>query len=312
MNIKKPINRLKNIILTNYLIELNHDYKNSIFLVGSGRSGTTWVSSIINYNNDYRYVFEPFYPHENHINKSLSGRYLRIENQSPEIFNQLKCIFSGDTKTPWIDRFNKKLISNRRLIKEIRAHLLLKWIHHYFPEMPIILLLRHPCAVTNSKLAIGWGSYLKNLLKQSELVDDFLYPYKETMESLQTDFEKHMFYWCIENYVPLKQFKQGEIHLAFYENFCMSPKEEIERLFSFLGKNFDDSVFNDLNKPSAMSRKESAIITGRNVVSSWEKHLSYDQLQRADEILNLFGLDQIYSSKKVVPQLNDAYRLMTI
>lgn len=311
MNPKKVINRFKGKLVNKYYIDLNHNYKNSIFLVGSGRSGTTWISSIINYDNEYRYIFEPFYPLENKINTDLSGRYFRVESQASDYFYQLEDIFTGKIRSPWIDRFNQKLISNKRLIKEIRAHLLLKWIHHNFPEMPIILLLRHPYAVVSSKLAIGWGSYLKNLLKQPELVDDFLYPFKEKIESLTTDFEKHIFYWCIENYVPLKQFSYGEIHVAFYENFCVSPQEEIEKLFSFLGKNFDDTVFNNLKKPSAMSRKESAIVTGSNVLSSWEKRLSYEQLQTADEILNLFGLDQIYSSKKVIPKLSDAVQLMS-
>jgi hypothetical protein len=33
--------------------------------------------------------------------------------------------------------------------------------------------------------------------------------------------------WCIENYVPLKQFKRGEIHLAFCESFCEKPESEL-------------------------------------------------------------------------------------
>ena len=37
-------------------------YKHTIWLIGSGRSGTTWVSSIINYKNDFRELFEPFHP----------------------------------------------------------------------------------------------------------------------------------------------------------------------------------------------------------------------------------------------------------
>ena len=37
------------------------NYKNTIWLIGSGRSGTTWISSIINYKGDYRELFEPFH-----------------------------------------------------------------------------------------------------------------------------------------------------------------------------------------------------------------------------------------------------------
>jgi len=28
--------------------------------------------------------------------------------------------------------------------------------------------------------------------------------------------------WCIENYIPLKQFKRNEILVLFYEDLCMT------------------------------------------------------------------------------------------
>ena len=40
------------------------DHRSSVFLAGSGRSGTTWLSEIINHRRGYRYVFEPFNPRE--------------------------------------------------------------------------------------------------------------------------------------------------------------------------------------------------------------------------------------------------------
>jgi hypothetical protein len=109
----------------------------------------------------------------------------------------------------------------------------------------------------------------------------------------------------------LKQFKRGEIHLAFYENFCECPKDEIERLFSFLGKEFDETIFLNLSKPSSMSRKESAVITGDSIVDSWRKHITDEQVQRAIEIMSLFGLDRIYS-EDAMPDASGAYTLMTV
>ena len=35
-----------------------HDYRKTIFLAGSARSGTTWLQEIVNFNNDYRVLFE--------------------------------------------------------------------------------------------------------------------------------------------------------------------------------------------------------------------------------------------------------------
>ncbi|MBE9189524.1 sulfotransferase domain-containing protein [Gloeocapsopsis crepidinum LEGE 06123] len=301
---------LKNSREKKLFLELNSDYRQAIFLAGTGRSGTTWVSSIINYNNDYRDIFEPFHPYKVELVEHFRYRqYLRPDNQHQEFLQPTKAILSGKIKNRWTDQFNKKVFCQKRMIKDIRANFLLKWLHRNFPEVPIILLFRHPCAVVNSKLHLGWGNHLDELLAQPELVEDFLQPFKQEIIAAKTDFEKQIFLWCLENYVPLKQFAPQEIHLAFYENFCKEPKAEIERLFTFLGKKFDDTVFAILNKPSATSRQESAIITTGNVVDSWKKYITDEQLERAIEILSLFGLDTLYSQDPL-PNISGAYTLM--
>jgi hypothetical protein len=88
------------------------------------------------------------------------------------------------------------------------------------------------------------------------LVCDFLKPFRAAIEAAQTAFEKHVFMWCIENYVPLNQFKSGEIHLAFYEYFCTEPENEVDRLFTFLGEAYDERVFDAVRKPSSLSRRK--------------------------------------------------------
>ncbi|OKH22869.1 sulfotransferase [Chroogloeocystis siderophila] len=301
---------IKNTRWSNFFLELNSDYKQAIFLAGTGRSGTTWVSSIINYNNDYRDIFEPFHPYKvSKVEHFRYRQYLRPDNKQQEFIQPTKDILSGKIRNRWTDQFNQKRFCHKRMVKDIRANFLLKWLNHHFPEVPIILLFRHPCAVVNSKLHLGWGDHLDELLAQPELVEDFLQPFRHEIEASKTDFEKQIFLWCLENYVPLRQFAPGEIHLAFYENFCKDPKVEIESLFKFLGKKFDDTVFATLNKPSATSRKESAIITIGNVVDSWKKYITNEQLQRAMEILSLFGLDAIYSQDPL-PNAKGAYTLM--
>ena len=124
---------------------------------------------------------------------------------------------------------------------------------------------------------------------------DFVNPFREEIEKAQTRFEEFIFRWCIQNYVPLKQFKRGEVHLIFYEEFCEKPESEISRLFSFLGKSYDETVFANLRKPSPVSRGESAIISGGSLIDGWREQITDEQIHRAVEILSLFGLDKIYS-----------------
>lgn len=250
----------------------NGDYRDAVILAGTGRSGTTWDQEIINYQNDFRVMFEPFHSIKIDMLKDWNYRqYIRRDDSREKYLVPAARILSGDIRHRWIDRYNRKTFPQKRLIKDIRIQLLFPWIKFHFPEIPIILLLRHPCAVANSKIKLGWDTHLDEFLIQDELMDDFLAPFKKELENADTLFEKHVLLWCVENYIPLKQFNRGEILVVFYEQLCVNPEKEIERILQFIGKNFSPEILDKVFKPSAQSRDDSAIITGVDLVSSWRE-----------------------------------------
>jgi hypothetical protein len=306
--------RVARAILSRLFVDAGKTLNKVVFLAGTGRGGTTWVSHLLNYRNEYRYIFEPFPSPKARICDAFKHRhYLRPENNDPGLRAAADTILSGRFRNGWIDRYNRRLVSRKRLIKDIRANLLLKWLHTHFPEVRIILLLRHPCAVASSRTKLGaklgWVPYLDEFLTQPELIEDFLSPFRGAIEQAKTDFEKHIFAWCIENYVPLRQFQKGEIHLAFYESFCRRPAEEIARMFAFLGESLDDRVWRDVAMPM-LARKDSAIFSGDSLVDGWRKHVSAQQLRRACEIVRLFSLDRIYSEESL-PDVDRAHGALT-
>lgn len=282
-------------VLGSLHVTLDSDYRNSVFLAGSGRSGTTWLSEIVNHRNEYRYIFEPFYPDRVDLCKNFRRKqYLRPDDRREEFLGPARKILSGRLRNRWTDRFNRKLVVRRRLIKDIRANLLIGWLSANFPGTPLILMLRHPCAVTDSRLKLGWKDVLEDTMEQSDLVEDHLSPFEEEIRGARTPFERSVFLWCIENYVPLRQLRPGAYHLVFYENLCVEPEKEIHRLFAFLGKDYDEDAIRVVKRPSALSREESAVLTGGRSVDSWKNSVGGPQLERAMDILSLFGLDQIY------------------
>ena len=293
-----------------FYIDSDKKYWNTIFLAGTGRSGTTWVSEIINYRNEYRYIFEPFHSKKLDICKNFRNRqYIRPNNIDNKFIEPANFILSGKIRNFYVDYRNRKFVSNKRLIKDIRANLFLRWIYENFPRIPIILMLRHPCSVASSKLKLNWRTHLKEFLSQDELLEDFLNPFRNEIDKANSVFEKHIYLWAIENYVPLKQFNKGEIHLAFYENFCVNPKDEIERLFSFLNKDFDEKALLKSKNPSLESKKFSAVVTGNNLIDNWKKHISEEQITKAIDILTIFGLDKIYTEDSM-PNTENAYKLL--
>jgi len=288
---------------------INSEYEKTIFLASAGRSGSTWVSNLINFQNKYRYMFEPF--HSNYVNicKDFNYRqYLQKDNSEEKYLLPAQQIISGKIRDKWIDRFNRKLVCNERLIKDIRANLLLGWLNTHFPEMKIILLFRHPLAVVNSRMKLGWGSNIKFFLEQENLINDYIEPFIKQIKTAKSVFEEQVFAWCIESYVSLKQFNKGDIHLAFYEDFITKPKETIKSLFNYLNIEFKDKIMTKLHIPSPEVRDESAIITGENLTDKWKNNFDKQQIEKAVEILSLFGLDEIYSEESL-PKTNNIFKI---
>ncbi len=279
-------------------LDLGGDQRDSIFLAGSGRGGTTWVAEMINYDNALRFIFEPFNPRVMPLWRGFANRqYIRPGDTRPEFVDPARAIVSGRFRNGWADYYNHRFVSRKRLIKDIRAHLCLRWLFERFPGMPVALMFRHPCAIAASRLRYGWGHDLSALLGQHDLVDDYLSPMIGELKRIDDPFAKHVAQWCIENFVPLRQFAAGEIHVAFYEDFRSDPRREIARLFEFIGRPLTEEVFARLARPSSMAWESAAgIALGGARSDGWKASVSEDDAKRALEILQLFGLDRLYST----------------
>lgn len=272
------------------------DPERAIFLAGTARSGTTWVSELINHRNQYRYIFEPFYARKIPRLAAFGGRrYLRPTDDDPELLALAEHVLSGRIRHPWTERFNHRLVADRRLIKDIRANLFLKWLHRHFPGMPIVLVLRHPFAVALSYEKHGWRGSVESLLAQPALLEDHLQSYVEVIAEARDAFERAVCIWCVETLVPLKQFRPGELHITVYEQLLHDPEVEVARLFAFLGMTYDETALRVVRRPSLTSRRDSAIATGQDPAQSWKHRVTGERLERASEIVRRFGLDRLYS-----------------
>jgi len=265
------------------------DHTGTVFLAGSGRSGTTWLGGLVNHDGGYRQIFEPFHPGKVADFRAFgSKQYLRPGDRREEFLGPARKALTGQLRSGWTDRGGSPG-ARWRLVKDIRANLLLGWLAENFPGMPIVLLMRHPCAVVSSRLALGWRDNLDETMAQGELVEDHLLPVEDHIRAARDPFERHLFLWCIDNYVPLRQFSPGDIRLCFYEDLLLDPEPELQRLFAFLGRDFDGGVLDKLERPSFTSRRGS-----RPSIDGWRDRVGGENVARAGEVLGLFGLDRIY------------------
>ena len=278
-----------------------HDPRGTVLLAGSGRSGTTWLGRIINHANTYRDVFEPFHPHRVRV---LAGwpvmRYLAIDAEESEHRAVILQLLAGKVRGPWTDAYNRKAFAKARLIKAIRANLLLGWTRRHCPQLKLLFALRHPCAVAHSRLKLGWQTHLDQLLAQPALMRDHLGPYQERIERAAfygDAWDRHLTMWCIENLVPLRQLTTGDAHVLFYERFCENFISEAQALFSFLGHDTPAGIDRARHEQSAHFRRDSAIVRGGDLTGDWQSLLSTHQIDRALSLLHAFGLGHLYNER---------------
>ena len=120
--------------------------QNITFLAGSHRSGTTWLEELINANNDYRIVYEPFLPYY------FSGKfqfpeslYIRPSCRDSRIVEPVRRVIDGKFRIDnWTDVYNKSGVYHRRLIKDVRTNMMLGWLRCLYPKMPIVLVMTPP------------------------------------------------------------------------------------------------------------------------------------------------------------------------
>jgi hypothetical protein len=310
------VGRRLSIIAHNLYLDLNHDHRKTVLLCGSGRSGTTWLVDVANFDNHYRLMIEPFNRGRVPAVKNFRRRqYLRPFDVDPTYLGPATSIFTGAIRDGFIDQLNRRVISTTRIVKDVGCTLLLGWLRARFPGMPIVFVLRHPCAVAASRTKLGWDDVREDYLGQSDLIADHLAPFAREIRAAKPGFEQHVFTWCVENYIPFRQFEAGDLHLAFYENFCVDPKPELDRLFGFLGRPYDERIFARLTRSVVSGRtlgrpRPSAVMSVEALNEPWRRDVSQADIDRAHEIVARFGMDRIYD-RDGLPDLEAARAMFT-
>jgi len=291
--------------------------KEAIWIIGDGRSGSTWLMEMINYENKYRCMFEPFHPTKVEKMKDIGFfKYIRPDYEDEFFYKLASEVFSGKFHHPRVTGGNSDF-HQKLLIKDIFANLFVKWVSAHFPQIKEILLMRHPFAVALSKrnmIKWDWMTEPKQFLNQRELYEDFLQPYENLIRITEGFFAKQVLIWSIIHYVALKQLNNQDILLVFYEHLCSKPEKELKRIFSFLdeskkGQIEDPKLLEKIAKSSNTSHKNSAIVQGNNLYDVWRKNLSESTINNGIKILQTFGLVSIYN-KSLMPKSTAAEVLL--
>ena len=296
--------KFKNAILrANYYL---NNYREVVWLIGDGRSGTTWLADLINHDKSYREMFEPFHPELiPEMRSLLPHQYLRPNENNLRIKKIVQDVFSGKFCNPRVDSENNSIFYNGLIVKDIFANLFACWAINNFPHVKTILLIRNPFSVALSKQKKKdwlWMADPLKLLEQDKLLGDYLLPYEKKIREIcnkNNYLLSQILIWSIINYVPLKQFSKDKIHVVFYEDVVTNPDNEVYKISQFIhpGRVSQPSPLppESINKPSRVCGDESNILSGTSPVTSWKEELSPDDIDDGVNVLRIFGFDKLYN-----------------
>jgi len=287
-------------------VDLNRDYRRTLLLVSSARSGSTWLSDILEESLRCRMIFEPLRRDKVALARGVPwGRYSDPDDTDPELDDVLTRILTGRVRSRWSDKFNRYRLPRRRLVKEVRATNLLPRIVEKFPDMPVVYLLRHPVPTAWSAAELQWKPYLKEFLGQSPLLDGPLAKFGDVIAEQSVDgspFQKHILRWCLENYVPVNWLAPHSVHVVFYESIVEDPEGELLRLGRYL-EGFADGGWqlaaarpSAVDLPSRANYRDTPVLAADVRLRAWCDEVPEDDIAAALELVGVFGLDRIYGS----------------
>jgi hypothetical protein len=280
------------------------------FVVGMGRSGTTWVSGIINHDFSYRVVFEPFRSELVPAAAPFGAfAYVRPSDRDPVRLRAAEAILSGRTPRGSVDRGHQGFLFRRRIVKGVRANLMLAWLKSIRPHMPIVLVIRNPFAVAASWSRLGWGlvadgvtAELDVILRHPELHADFP-EIRTALRGLDPAdrVQRTIAEWCILHLVPLRQLNAGDVHLLYYEDLLLEPVSTVDSLAAYLGRPITgagrDRALMTATATDFLRRGNAA---DRNqLLGDWKNILTLNDVDRGRLILDRFGLAHLYDDDGV-------------
>lgn len=270
-----------------------------IWLLSAGRSGSTWISNLLNASLHYREVFEPF--HAVHCDMPKAPTSHPYNPVSKEFEAYADAVFEGryaNARTEF-ENLGKRRSRKGLIVKDVYANLFCEQELAKRDNVCAILLIRNPADVVASKLTQRhwhWVWDPEEFLNDPRLVSAHLAPFipviREAARGECMD-ERLLTTWCIQHLVPLRACPPNRLQLVFYEDVRANPQREIQRLLAAAGVEFSreaaDAISALAPKPSRLAR-----------VRSDEKPLPPQEV--VERVFSRFGLSDWLSRGRIDPE----------
>lgn len=285
--------------------------KNTIVVVGSSRSGTTWLSEILSSPDGYKFLNEPLHLglHPDARDVGFSWRpYIPRNAEEPEARRYLERALTGrlSIRRAWHFKGKRNYVKawehlrNRKLIvKFCRAHRLLGWMDRQFSVAGIVSLVRHPCAVIASMLDheswddknIEFDSY-KNFARMGGVPSYLRKKIDNVITHINTKADALAMLWAVDNALMLRTIMntRNRSTIVRYEDMIDRGREEVYQIIDDLKVDISKNRISGIKSPSAFSSEDLKTSEKNKQKKKWKNKLSKRKSNRIMEISKHFGI----------------------
>ena len=247
-------------------------YNKHVIVLGSARSGTSWVSENLAKPYRYRMLFEPEHPEQTKNGKLLADQWFDNSSEpSRPAMNYFNKIFKNRVDSDWIaQNSNRKykrhlwpFIPKKFVIKFIRLNLSARYLHDTF-KIPIAFITRHPLDLISSqkRVSFPWLYDFTFFQQQDKLVSfiDKEFGYQLNAINEKSKIEKLAVRWCLENVIPLQyqSIPQNDFHIIKYEDL-RNNIDLYKNLCNDLNFDVLPGIDEEFKKPSTKTHPRSTI-----------------------------------------------------
>jgi hypothetical protein len=280
------------------------NYNSVVWLISDGRSGSTWVASILSNDRKALQVFEPFHPEVIGCIKGFEPyTYNEKIDELSKVVKFYRKVFAGELLHRRVNYDNRRLNYSGIIVKDVFASLTSHAIYEHFKKVSIVILIRNPFDVILSKNRTSqrgwlWPSDLTTFLNNSKLMEKLNNEQTALICKIQstgTLNEKQMVNWTLSYFIMLSEFKVNERYLLFYEKIKKNPIEEFDNIKKYFGSN---SVFFHSNYPTDIavlpSRTLRTSASDKRLNGEVQKCFSSSEFETMSSLLRTFNLTRLY------------------
>jgi hypothetical protein len=275
------------------------DFYKPIVIFGEARSGTTWLAQIIAASG-YELNFEPLgsmnFPKDYIINCNPVPSYYHISKGEKSVYKEyIDLVMNCEIKNKFTHRGNINIGKPKKVIKLIRANLMIDWIQDNY-DFYGIFIIRNPLATINSQMKYNMWGHIQKLgptkMLPERVINYFNEDQKELIKSVKMPKERLAVFWCINNKIALTFSNKKNLRIVKYEDLVKNPKKVIKDLSKFAHFPYNNKVKNAIKRKSFTTRKETEQIKNYDPTKAWKENFTQEEIDSIVEIVKAFNLEE--------------------